>query len=378
MPTRGQIRSHAGLRGVAALLVVGYHMQMGAGYLLPFEQATALFRRSYLMVDLFFVLSGFIIAYVHRADRTTGFTVADYRDFLLRRLIRLYPLLIATLLALLLFRLFAQVAGAHSAMIAWNGDSLLLLAAQALMLNAWLPNPDGWNTPSWSISAEMLAYLLFPAIVTLHARRPRAALCLLLLAPLIFYPIVAEGSGSLDIIGGTAPFRCLAGFSLGVLIDLAREWIARQPTRWLGVAQILSIVAVAAMLVWPVDDVAIIPAFVLLVASCWPDRGPLPWLLAHRPVQWLGRISYSIYLTHACLAVMMRLPWGWLSRHLQLAPEVDRAAWWIVYPGAVLLLSHFTYRWIEEPARRRLARRIDATGAPLPEGRKTNGPAAAA
>jgi hypothetical protein len=58
MPTPRHIDSHAALRGIAALLVVGYHLQFGAGYRLPIELSIPLFKRSYLLVDLFFILSG--------------------------------------------------------------------------------------------------------------------------------------------------------------------------------------------------------------------------------------------------------------------------------------------------------------------------------
>jgi peptidoglycan/LPS O-acetylase OafA/YrhL len=58
-----QIRSHTGLRGIAALLVVFYHFHFAQPHL-AFEDWTAFFERGYLMVDLFFVLSGFIISYV--------------------------------------------------------------------------------------------------------------------------------------------------------------------------------------------------------------------------------------------------------------------------------------------------------------------------
>ena len=87
---RAQIVAHTGLRGIAALLVVAYHQQFGDFYRLPFELSTSLFKRSYLMVDLFFILSGFIISYVYRAEGSGMRT--SVKSFLFARFARIYPL----------------------------------------------------------------------------------------------------------------------------------------------------------------------------------------------------------------------------------------------------------------------------------------------
>src|SRR5919107_5391511 len=75
-----QIRAHTGIRGIAALLVVTYHQEFGSGYKLPFELSTNVFRRSYLMVDLFFVLSGFIISYVYVKNAKQQLSWSDTKD----------------------------------------------------------------------------------------------------------------------------------------------------------------------------------------------------------------------------------------------------------------------------------------------------------
>ena len=175
-PARTQIRSHAALRGIAALLVVAYHLQFGAYYLLPIEAATDLFRRGYLAVDLFFVLSGFIIAYVNEADRVRAVTSAEAASFWRARFARLYPLLAFSLAMMVLVRAFitlAYVGQGRPGPSYWSAGSLGELASQALLANAWFVGVGGWNVPTWSISAEAVAYLLFPLVVTLHARAPR-------------------------------------------------------------------------------------------------------------------------------------------------------------------------------------------------------------
>ena len=352
-----QIRSHSGLRGIAALLVVMYHAHFGAAYLLPFEQATAIFQRSYLMVDLFFILSGFIISHVNRADRRHGYARGEVGDFLARRLIRIYPLLLFTLATLVLFRLAAAALAIHSAETGWDRRSLVLLAAQFLMLNAWLPNNDGWNTASWSISAEMAAYLLFPLVVSLRARARMAARLLIILGALAFYGIVAAGSASLDIIAGTAPLRCLAGFALGMLIYDARYRFAALPAALLAAMQIAAAAAILSLLAIPSNDVLIVAPFALLVASSWTDRGLAGPLLGNRLMLWLGDRSYSVYLNHLIVKAMLLVPWGFVARRTAPDPMLERAGFLLVYLASVLLVSHLTYRLIEIPARRWLTRR---------------------
>lgn len=346
------------MRGIAALMVLFYHVQYGADYHLPFEQATALFQRGYLMVDLFFILSGFIISHVNRADRGVAYDRKEARDFLLRRLARIYPLLLFTLVALLAFRIMAQMLDVGSAMVPWDRHSILNLVAQLLLLNAWLPFGGGWNTPSWSISAEMFTYLLFPPIVSLNCRMPMLNRALLLFAATLFYALVAVDSGSLDIIAGIAPFRCLAGFSVGMLIFYGRERIAALPPTMLATLQIVAGVASILLLAVSSNDVLIILPFALLVASCWTDCGPvgraLGCALGCAPLLWLGDRSYSIYLNHLFIRSIFIVPWSYMTRHIALDPAIARTAYLIGYTAIVLLVSHFTFRLIEIPARRRL------------------------
>src|SRR3954452_17734389 len=98
-----QILSHTGIRGIAALLVVAYHQEFGSSYKLPLELSTNVFRRSYLMVDLFFVLSGFIISYVYAARPEKRLSWSDTKDFLFARFARIYPLHFVTMAYMLVF-----------------------------------------------------------------------------------------------------------------------------------------------------------------------------------------------------------------------------------------------------------------------------------
>lgn len=353
---KGLIGAHAGLRGIAATLVVFYHLQFAAAQFMPAALTIDFFKRCYLMVDLFFVLSGFIISYVNRAEREQPFTGAQYRDFLLRRLIRLYPLLLFTLAGFVLFRL-AQTSifhVSHAAGDDWSRQSLEILFSQITLLSAWLPLPSGWNIPSWSISAEIFAYLLFPLLVALHARRRTLALVALIAIPLAFYAAVATHGGSLDIINVYAPLRCLAGFSLGMLIFYFRDLIRRIPDAALSLIQAGAVAAMLACLAVPVNDVVIVPALVVIVATTWTDSGVVARLLAMRPFVFLGDISYSIYLNHVLTLQVVRFLWSYAFAHGGAAARLPGGLP-LASLAATIAISYSTFRFVEVPARHRLS-----------------------
>ncbi|MBW8882454.1 MAG: acyltransferase, partial [Asticcacaulis sp.] len=152
--------------------VVSFHFWPNIGKAMP-----AVIAKGYLGVELFFVLSGFILSHVYlEAFRTGRFS---YRDFLWARLARIYPLHLAITAGLGLLILALAVAGVHA------GDKLVVwssLPAQLTLTQAWgLAPHGGWNHPSWSISAEWFAYLTFPAFAMAALglwRRPRLAFAL--------------------------------------------------------------------------------------------------------------------------------------------------------------------------------------------------------
>lgn len=84
--TPRHILSHTGLRGVAAILVVLYHAQFGAGHKLALKTTTTFFSRGYLWVDLFFILSGFIISYTNKADHVKSLDLSQCVLFILQGL----------------------------------------------------------------------------------------------------------------------------------------------------------------------------------------------------------------------------------------------------------------------------------------------------
>ena len=361
MPKR-HIVAHTSMRGVAALLVLFYHLQFGATFQFSWETATGFFRSGYLWVDLFFVLSGFVISYSVETERSKTFSRQEVESFLVARIARIYPLHFACLVFLLAYQLLLLiplvVVGRTPGNLAiWSGPSIANFFEQLFLLNAWgISGRVGWNIPSWSISAELVAYLCFPIMVALVVKGQAVARFLLLGGAIAFYAYVASTTGVLDIVKGLAVLRCLAGFILGMMIYYHRGATARLSSAALSLCQAGAIALILATLTLDLNDVLAVPAFVLLVASTWTDNGVVPRLLANRPLIWLGDISYSIYLTHVCLLMPLHLVTSRLDKYAGLSPAFVRGLEILSSVALVLAVSTLTYRWIETPARRRIVK----------------------
>ena len=168
------LSAHTGLWAVAAAFVMLYHFTLSAGP--AWHGVNLAFRHGNLGVDLFFVLSGFIIQHVYGRKLSGRLSAASYLTFLRYRIARIYPIHLATmLLALGLSLLSSRLA--HGA--GWRPDFTVAGTLCSLVLvHGWF-NAVAPNQVSWSVSAEWFAYLCYPALVVCLARaRPLARLAL--------------------------------------------------------------------------------------------------------------------------------------------------------------------------------------------------------
>lgn len=357
------IRSHTGLRGVAALLVIAYHLQYEAGHL-AIEDATTFFRRSYLMVDLFFVLSGFIIAYKYEENSTVTMTARQVKAFLIKRFDRIYPLHFFVLLAMVGFKVLLTIVYTSNNLavpVDWSGQSTVMLAAQFLLVNVWMPYANGWNIPSWSISAEFVAYLVFPAMVWSSVKYPRIAYGVMTVALLSFYLFVSR-QGSLDITGGVgAVARCLSGFFAGFIIHANRKAFDRMSTRALSVLQIGSVAWIMISLTAPIADRFAVPAFIILVGSTWPDRGIIAKALSTKITDWLGERSYAVYISHVFIIELIRFVWLRTGQRWISSPDTARLLFLILCFSIVLVVANVLYAYVERRIRRSMNRRLVRT-----------------
>ena len=193
---RADLPGLTGIRGVAAWFVVLYHIRLGVAWALP-PPVVAVLGKGYLAVDLFFMLSGFVL-WLNYDDRLRAGGIGEAATFLARRIARIWPLHVFMLAGAVAFVLATAAAGRPpSDHYPWGELPLHL----ALMQNWGLTNALTWNDPAWSISCEFAAYLLFPllALAADWRRFGTTVLCalLLLLAATLCAVMWARGETSL-------------------------------------------------------------------------------------------------------------------------------------------------------------------------------------
>lgn len=366
------IAALTGLRGYAALWVLVSHILYTDSFSTPlglraaWAPATGLVQHEYLAVDLFFVLSGFVLTHVHARDFDRGFGHASYGRFLLLRLARVYPL---HLIALVAAMLVEQVSpnGLQSTL---GGFILHLLLMASWGFCATL----SWNAPAWSLSSEWLAYLVLPLMILVSAgfRRLRTQLLALtvvtalfgffffgfLLSPQFIFPIdLGNGTG--------ANARVLSGVAIGCVLRRLYDQPSVRKLPWTALFW-LSLPLVARAMsdldgrrldnnLWAYIGVV----FVVFAAACASPRKLLP--LTTRVPMYLGEISYAIYIFH--FPVVRALGWfgrKWLDRVATRGSVLDARLTVLGAVVVVIVVAMVANRFVEKPLRERLRRWIDA------------------
>ncbi|HVT53028.1 MAG TPA: acyltransferase [Dongiaceae bacterium] len=369
------------LRGIAALWVVFYHFS--AEYLpqLNTKDFSHIIPKGYLAVDLFFLLSGFVLAHVYGAGLERG-DRCRFLPFIRARLARVYPLHLFVLVVFvsltLAVGLLHHPSGRFTAPMPLTGErSLTALVANLFMLQGIHAGGLSWNYPAWSISTEFMAYLAFPLLLPVVWRagpRLRLALTLLLLGALAGFSY-ATGDYFNQWDGAPAVLRCLDEFLMGCVAYvtfgrnaagiLASDWVAF-PT--LGLLLLL--------LQSDGPDIAAVLLFAPLILATVANDGRFAQMLNARPLIWLGEISYSLYLVQDLVkyaTTEFLSAAGLHHRQLSLPVSVALAAAMIV---TCLLMSTLTYRLVEQPARRYLKqglRRGGTRSAPIATGEACSG-----
>ncbi len=322
--------------------------------------------RGYLAVDIFFVLSGYVMALTYGGLFAGVFRPHVFAAFLWRRLARLYPIYGTIVVGRLVYTAWRY--GTFDLPRPWIAAPLASpwvdIPANLLLIQSWGVAPSSLG-PAWSISTEWAAYAAFPLLagLMLHGSGRAAlcgvAICLgLLLATASLLPPHGQAL-TLDAWDGQTAgplMRCFAGFILGLGVwRLSTETVvapfARSPAALCAV-----LLALGAGLAVGIPDLALYPLFPALVlclsdGRAWPAR----WF-GWRPVVWLGEISYSLYLLHIFLlnpldrtraALRLAVPPAWVD--LLTA---------VLILAALLAASFLCYRCIERPGRRLLTRAV--------------------
>ncbi len=332
-----EIRALTSLRGVAAMWVFLFHLDLKHPMFSPSLLAWVPIGRGYIAVDLFFVLSGFVMALSYRDSFLTRPFAAAYPAFLKRRVARIMPLNFVIVIILTL----AVWLGGRA------GDTFVTAQNPwAVLANLFLVQDWGLfssiDKPAWSVSVEMAVYLAYPALLALAWSRRWWWLGLLAgVAALLWLALVGQGSVSQGLIIGDF-IRGFAGFTFGLLC--CRVFKSGGLPGRAGLLDLAFVMAFWAALIAFSADLPAILICPFLILSLAYERGIAARLLNLEPLHYLGRISYSIYLVHfAVLGGLNLLPIGSSGFYFAIAVVLT------------LTISAATYHLIERPARQWLS-----------------------
>lgn len=348
------IASLTGIRALAAFLVLFLHADQNIP--VGITHSIAVFSRGYLGVDLFFLLSGFILTYVYfdSMERPTG---RKFAIFMWHRFIRLYPVHIAVLAALVAVVLGAGRLGLN--LRSPEAFQLGELPWQILLVHAWgVTDQVSWNVPSWSISAEWFAYLCFPLVAygLGRVREPRTLL-LIAVASLGIMALIFSMAGwsfSGAWIAPSALVRIAGSFVCGAALcryATLRDALERKS----AFNDVLAMVALLVFLIIPsfgVPDFALIALLAIFIGALAMSSGVTAKLFSLAPLVWLGEISYSLYMEH--FPVLRALNIVFRPERLQAMGPFAMAGAYCISIGICVACAAALYYLVERPLRVRL------------------------
>ncbi len=371
----GEIKALTGLRIFAALWVVLFHFRPLLHDAAPaVASAVAPILNSGAQgVDLFFILSGFVLTWNYLDTMGPSWTLRGTVRFLWLRLARVWPVYLVTLHLAALWVVFTFYVG-HVPTEDTTGFNAVSYVRQLFMVQLWFqPFFDGssWDGPAWSISAEWLAYLSFGVVVLVIFRLTQVTrargLMLLGFAASLPPVLLLLISGHFYTPWSWLP-RILMQFTAGALACAAvRRLRPSHQTRALAGATAVVIVAAAVGLLY-VFDAHPLPGvidsggvvdllFAPLVVTLAIGVGTLPRMLATRVMVFGGQISFCLYMVHE----LVHTSWNWTARQFDLTLSGGPGKLTVLGLFAVCLLaSALLYHVVEEPARKWLRRMLDA------------------
>jgi peptidoglycan/LPS O-acetylase OafA/YrhL len=371
-PPADHMPALTGIRFPLAFWVVAHHVG-GPGHMLsPLVGAAPALRAfveaAWVALTVFFAISGFVLARRYRASVWTRPVLARYAA---ARLGRIYPVYLLSLLILLPI----LVSAAADESLGRPHERFGLLVNYVFLLQGWIRPAVNWNTPAWSLSAEVFFYAAAPLILVL-ARRTSWPSILGTAVVACAVPIALRLTIEPPIPKALLYFGdFLIGVSAAGLYDRFRDdgWNVSRAGRWLVGPSLLG---GAALLIWRdqfgsflVFDTGVRLASAALVLGLACGSGVAARALSSRPALIGGRASYAIYILH------IPILW-WYPRtplHAALPPVVSG----LVYVALVTLVAVAVSRHYEGPANAAVRhwferRRADRQWLGVPASRRSN------
>ncbi len=346
-----EIKSLTGLRGVAALYVAIYHWFRSNEdkiELLKFHFPVFI-KHGYMSVDMFFILSGFVITLSSRKLFESGINTQNYLLFMKRRFTRVYPIyLIITLIAFVLLLRLHDVRS-----LLWNLALIQVFTQAQYVLD-----------PSWSLSAEWFAYLLFPFIFYL-AYLYEGVLWIIVCFILSFFTLLFISSnfniflnsiqllkdtyGPLDKYRGLASvLRCFSEYLIGISLFKVYSFYKEKYSILYHIATIPCVFLLLVLLFVPNSDTFLVLLFAVLIISLSTDEGFIAKILSSKYIYILGEISYSLYLIHPIIISSQATLYIKLNKfHFLYSTEIS----YLIFGISLIYFSYLTHKLIEVPSR---------------------------
>jgi len=306
--TLGRVRALDGIRAVAIALVVLYHVDAPG------------FRGGNGGVDVFFVLSGFLITTLLLEEREAKGRL-DFRRFYVRRFARLVPALVMMLIVMSVLVLASGVAEPG------YGWEVLAAFCYITPVTRLLFNLDGVYDHTWTLATEEYFYLAWPVTLAwMLRRRWTARRCALAMAAVtaalyLLYAALMQAGHEISLLR-------VAGISAGCALAFVRRSspAPRRPVLLGCVGALLLAVGTGLGrwdILWPIGFPTLAVGTVCLIWSVVSARDSrVAHVLALRPIAYLGAISYELYLWHYPI-------FAWFDRTFAMAPS---QIWWVVIP----------------------------------------------
>jgi peptidoglycan/LPS O-acetylase OafA/YrhL len=338
------------LRGFAALFILIHH---SVGIFLPeigqhIVQFTPFIRKSYLWVDFYFMLSGFILMHVYRHTFQFILLPRNYKAFIISRFARIYPLHLIMLLCFVCLAVFQTLTSTGPG---FSGNqSLFSLATNLTLLQAI--HYSSWNEPAWAISAQWLLYFTIPLMIYFYDRTSRSIdMAAIVLSYLALF-VLNWWAGNLDFVGWKSFVRCGAEMITGVLaykyqsqIHLNRFVTATRLTAGLSAIVLVS-------LYLPINHTITVCIFPFLIISASNVSSSSVFYTSS--LIFLGTISYSLYMIHWFFMMLFNTIFIFFTgRALHLNFTLS-----LLFPILIafiilnILLASVSYRYVELPLRK--------------------------
>jgi len=346
------------LRGIAAISVALFHFNLGS------HLHNAFVNNAWIMVDFFFVLSGFVIALNYLGRITTTQQLFLFQK---KRFFRLYPLHIIMLFAFVAVefaRFFVelkfQIVANNPA---FSTNNMTSFATNIFLIQNWVSEDLTFNGPSWSISAEFYTYAIFGILLVLTNGKKQILIFILIIAILaigIFFKVNSMTSGFLS-----GPLRCLYSFSLGVLgfclFEQLRYRILFSSSIPSMLCLILSVYVVTSISSTESPFIPLIPilfGITILILVLTKKDQKIHKVLSKEWAVYLGTISYGIYMIHSLI-------WWIIGNVLRfvfnIPSEIDAEGTtslainnmfiadviMVFGLGIIIVLAHLSYKYVE-------------------------------